>query len=292
MVDKEGLVIIDKIDGGFIWIIAINRPKVRNCIDGKTARELAKTFIEFDEDPKSRVAVLYGKEGCFCAGSDLSVVSGVDISNELKPIIVPPNSVKPPSSNQGGIDHNNSGVMGFSRLLLSKPVIAAVAGYAVAGGLELACWCDLRVAEEDAVFGVFCRRWGVPLIDGGTFRLPHLIGLSRAMDMILTGRPVNAKEALEFGLANRVVPKGTSLEHSITLARQLVLYPQHCLQADRLSAYQSFYHHNLRSALTLEYNNGTPTLKEAAQGAKEFIKDKKGRHGSFVNFMPSETSKL
>jgi len=271
-------------DNGEIWVISINRPEVRNCVDGQTAAELAETFIAFDKDATSRVAVLYGKRGFFCAGADLRAVSNQPNVTQIK---VDPVDVSEVPKNE---DHNTTGVMGFSRLLLSKPVIAAVQGHAVAGGLELACWCDLRVVEENAIFGVFCRRWGVPLIDGGTFRLAHLIGMSRAMDMVLTGRPISAKEAYEFGLANRVVPPGTAVENSIALAREIAHFPQDCMRADRMSVYNAFYHRNFREALHSELGRGVLIVEEAAKGAKKFAEEKQGRHGSFEK--PSQKAKL
>jgi enoyl-CoA hydratase len=200
-----------------VTTVVLNRPERRNAVDGPMAGELANAFKEFEADRESDVAVLWGAGGNFCAGADLKAV-GTERGNEVEP--------------------SGDGPMGPTRLKLSKPVIAAVEGYAVAGGLELALWCDLRVAATDAVFGVFCRRWGVPLVDGGTVRLPRLIGTSRAMDMILTGRPVDASEALSFGLANRVVAPGTAREEAEALARQLTAFPQTCLRNDRRSVYQ------------------------------------------------------
>ncbi len=203
---------------GPVTTVIIDRPQVRNAVDGPTAAALAAAFREFDGDPGAAVAVLYGAGGTFCAGADLSAVGT-------------------PAGNRTSAD--GDGPMGPTRMTLSKPVIAAVSGYAVAGGLELALWCDLRVAEEDAVFGVFCRRWGVPLIDGGTVRLPRLIGLGRALDLILTGRAVDAAEALRIGLANRVVPPGQAREAAEELAAQLAALPQTCLRGDRMSAIES-----------------------------------------------------
>ncbi|MEW6776319.1 MAG: crotonase/enoyl-CoA hydratase family protein, partial [Bdellovibrionota bacterium] len=211
-------------------------------------------------DKDARAAVLWGDHGTFCAGADLKKAFVAGQGNRLSP--------------------EGDGPMGPSRMLLSKPVIAAVAGHAVAGGLELACWCDLRVVEETAVFGVFCRRWGVPLIDGGTVRLPRLIGLSRALDMILTGRPVDAKEALAMGLANRVVAHGKSREVAEELALEISHFPQACMLADRGSAYGQFI--PLEEALRREYDSGFKSLGsgEALLGAQSFAKGK-GRHGSF-----------
>lgn len=203
---------------GSVTTVILDRPEVRNAVDGPTARALADAFRAFDADPEASVAVLYGAGGTFCAGADLRAVGTA-------------------SGNQTTAD--GDGPMGPTRLTLSKPVIAAVAGHAVAGGLELAAWCDLRVAEEDAVFGVFCRRWGVPLIDGGTVRLPRLIGLGRALDLIMTGRAVDAAEALRMGLVSRVVPHGGAREAAEGLARELAALPQACLRNDRMSAIES-----------------------------------------------------
>src|SRR5690348_12425171 len=197
---------------GPVWTIVLDRPAVRNAVDGPTAEALYAAFVGFDRDDSALAGVLWGAGGTFCAGADLH-----QLNNPLF------------------ADINGIGPMGPSRMQLSKPVIAAVSGYAVAGGLELALWCDLRVVEQGAVFGVFCRRWGVPLIDGGTVRLPRLIGQSRAMDMILTGRGVDATEALAIGLANRVVPKGQARQGAEELAGELAKLPQQCMRSDRLS---------------------------------------------------------
>ncbi|MGV9775000.1 crotonase/enoyl-CoA hydratase family protein, partial [Streptosporangium sp. NPDC003464] len=199
---------------GSVTTVVLSRPEVRNAVDGPTAAALAGAFRDFEADPGAAVAVLWGEGGTFCAGADLKAI-GTDRGNWVAP---------------GG-----DGPMGPTRMRLTKPVIAAVAGHAVAGGLELALWCDLRVAEADAVFGVFCRRWGVPLIDGGTVRLPRLIGTGRALDMILTGRPVPAQEALDMGLVNRVVPVGGAREAAEGLAAAIARFPQGCMRGDRLS---------------------------------------------------------
>ena len=204
---------------GPVFTVVLSRPEHRNAVDGETAVALAEAFRQFEAEPDAKVAVLYGEGGTFCAGADLKAVSeGRRASN--------------PTRREG------DGPMGPSRMVLSKPTIAAVAGYAVAGGLELALWCDLRVVEESAIFGVFCRRWGVPLIDGGTVRLPRIIGMGRALDMILTGRPVGAEEALRFGLADRVVPDGESRTAAESLAEQIAGFPERCMRSDRLSAYE------------------------------------------------------
>jgi len=244
-----------------ITTILIDRPQAKNAVDGTTAEELSAAFREFDKDPDAYVAILGGTEGTFCAGADLKAVAGAGVCNKLLP--------------------EGDGPMGPSRMLLSKPVIAAVSGYAVAGGLELACWCDLRVVEESAVMGVFCRRWGVPLIDGGTVRLSRLIGMSRAMDMILTGRAVGAQEALQMGLANRVVPDGTALGAARELALSLVKFPQSCMRNDRMSAYRQ-WNLSLPDALATEFELGLAAINsgETLSGATRFAEGK-GRHGEF-----------
>ncbi|MCR9105040.1 MAG: crotonase/enoyl-CoA hydratase family protein [Gammaproteobacteria bacterium] len=242
-------------------VISIARPEVRNAVDGATARALAQAFREFDANDDSDVAILYGEFGSFCAGADLKAVATASGSNTLS------------------ID--GDGPMGPSRMTLGKPVIAAVSGHAVAGGLELACWCDLRVAERSATFGVFCRRWGVPLIDGGTIRLPRLIGHSRAMDMILTGRAVSAEEAFAFGLANRLVEDGQALAGALELAAQLSRFPQRCLRSDRLSACEQ-WGMPLEEALRNEFTRGLEVIesRETVEGASRFAAGR-GRHGEF-----------
>jgi len=244
---------------GPVTAVTLSRPEVRNAVDRQTAEELADAFREFESDAAARVAVLTGDRGYFCAGADLSKIAG---------------------GTPNRIDPDGDGPMGPSRLQLTKPVIAAVAGYAVAGGLELALWCDLRIMEESAVLGVFSRRWGVPLIDGGTVRLPRLIGLSRAMDMILTGRPVAAGEALQMGLANRVVANGTAKAAAVQLAHQIAAFPQTCLREDRMSAIEQF-DLPFNQAMTNEFNHGLQSLEEeAVPGAARFAKGA-GRHGHF-----------
>ncbi|HUO94456.1 MAG TPA: crotonase/enoyl-CoA hydratase family protein [Rhizomicrobium sp.] len=253
---------------GFVTTVILDRPEVRNAVDRPTAEALADAFVAFERDTDARVAVLWGAGGTFCAGADLKgVAEGRG------------NRTRPPGNDSLAVD----GPMGPTRMLLSKPVIAAVSGYAVAGGLELAAWCDLRVVEEDAVFGVFCRRWGVPLIDGGTIRLPRLIGQSHALDMILTGRPVGAREAERMGLANRVVAKGEARSAAEALARDIARMPQLCLKNDRLSAYEQFGL-SLPEALGNEFRRGMETLSsgEAREGAARFASGK-GRGGSFEN---------
>ena len=243
-----------------IAVITINRPQVRNAVDGPTARELAQAFTTFDEDDTLAVAILTGADGAFCAGADLKAVS---------------------EGRGNQVRESGLGPMGVSRMLLSKPVIAAIEGHAVAGGLELALWCDMRVAAEDAVFGVYCRRWGVPLVDGGTIRLPRLIGHSNAMDMILTGRGVSGEEARCMGLANRVVPKGQALAAARELALQLARFPQQCMRSDRVSAYEQ-WSLPLDEALINEYSHGWGTIQsgETREGASRFAAGE-GRHGVF-----------
>jgi enoyl-CoA hydratase len=243
---------------GKITTIIINRPQVRNAIDYPTALDLANAFREFDKDEGSHVAVLYGAGGNFCAGADLKAIANN-------------------SKDKNRVTEDGDGPLGPTRLRLTKPVIAAVSGYAVAGGLELALWCDLRVCEESAIFGVFCRRWGVPLIDGGTVRLPRLIGLSRALDMILTGRPVKADEAYMMGLANRVVKDGTSLEEAEKLAAQIAEFPQICMRHDRLSAIEQF-DYNFDEAMKNELRHGLHALnsKEILDGVRRFT-ERNGR---------------
>jgi enoyl-CoA hydratase len=244
---------------GPVTTVFLHRPARRNAVDGPTAARLAAAFREFDADPDAAVAVLHGEGGVFCSGADLTAV-GTERGNQVTP--------------------DGDGPMGVSRLRLGKPVIAAVSGYAVAGGLELALWCDLRVADETAVFGVFCRRWGVPLIDGGTVRLPRLIGTSRAMDMILTGRPVDAAEAAAIGLANRVVPPGQALAAAQETAAQLAAFPQACLRSDRASVLDS-EGLDETGALASEYRHGLTALEsDALGGAARFVSGE-GRHGTF-----------
>lgn len=244
------------------FVVTIERPERRNAVDGETARALYEAFKEFDADALLDVAILQGRGGHFCAGADLKSVSTGSGDNPVK-------------------SEGDLGPMGCTRLKLGKPVIAAVEGYAVAGGLEVACWCDLRVAAEGAVFGVFCRRFGVPLVDLGTVRLPRLIGHSRAMDLILTGRAVSADEALQMGLANRVAPRGGALEASLELARQLSAFPQLCLRNDRLSALAQ-WSLDWDEAQAVEYRFGVETLRSgsAREGAARFVGGQ-GRSGAF-----------
>ena len=241
-------------------VVSINRPEVRNAVDGPTAAALTAELRSADADPECSVVVLTGAGGTFCAGADLKAVAA-GRGNRVSP--------------------EGDGPMGPTRLVMSKPVLAAVEGHAVAGGLELALWCDLRVAADTAVFGVYCRRWGVPLIDGGTVRLPRLIGHSRAMDMILTGRPVSGGEALDFGLANRLVAEGEALEATVELGRSLAAFPQLCLRSDRRSALAQ-WGGGEAEAMTYEVEVGLETIRsgETQAGAARFSAGA-GRHGSF-----------
>jgi len=243
-----------------VFTVILSRPERRNAVDRTTAAELAAAFRSFDANPEAKVAVLFGEGDNFCAGADLKAVA----------------------ENGGNVVKvGGDGPMGPSRMQLSKPVIAAVAGYAVAGGLELACWCDLRVAEKSAVFGVFCRRWGVPLVDGGTVRLPRLVGQGRALDMILTGRPVGADEALRIGLADRVVEDGHAREAAEALAAQIAAFPQACMRADRLSAYAQ-WDSDFDTAMRGETEGGLDVIAsgETVSGAMRFAGGA-GRHGKF-----------
>jgi enoyl-CoA hydratase len=250
-------VVVEK--NGPITTVILSRPDVRNAVDRETAQALADAFREFDQDSGSHVGVLFGDNGTFCAGADLKAIA---------------------AGNHNRTETTGDGPMGPSRMVLSKPVVAAISGYAVAGGLELALWCDLRVMEEDAVLGVFCRRWGIPLIDGGTVRLPRLIGLSRALDLILTGRPVGAAEALDIGLVHRVVARGSSRAAAEELAREIAQFPQVCMRGDRMSAYQQF-DLGFEKAMENEFTHGLAALKEeTSAGAKRFAGGA-GRHGSF-----------
>ncbi|MGO3325091.1 crotonase/enoyl-CoA hydratase family protein [Gordonia sp. (in: high G+C Gram-positive bacteria)] len=244
---------------GPVTIIGIDRAEVRNAVDRRTAEALADAFRAFDADPDAAVAVLHGEHGTFCAGADLKAIS---------------------AGSGNRVAEDGDGPMGPTRLRLSKPVVAALSGHAVAGGLELALWADLRVAEQSAVLGVFCRRWGVPLIDGGTVRLPRLIGTSRAMDLILTGRAVSAAEALDIGLVNRVVADGEALPEAVRLAAEIAQFPQDCMRQDRLSVLEQ---EGLAEddALHNEYLHGLTSLQaDTVAGATRFAHGA-GRHGFF-----------
>jgi enoyl-CoA hydratase len=244
---------------GPVLTVTIDRPDVRNAVDRDTAAALADAFREFEADEELSVAVLTGAGRTFCAGADLKAVSRGE-ANRVEP--------------------DGDGPMGPTRMTLTKPVVAAIEGHAVAGGLELALWCDLRVAAEDAVLGVFCRRWGVPLIDGGTLRLPRLIGHSRAMDLILTGRPVDAAEALAIGLVNRVAAPGEALARAQALAEEIAAFPQVCMRSDRASALEQ-WGLTEADALAAEYRHGLRALEsESLAGATRFAEGA-GRHGSF-----------
>jgi enoyl-CoA hydratase len=242
---------------GPVTTVILDRQSVKNAVDRGAAEALADAFRAFDADPDARVGVLYGDHGTFCAGADLKAIASGQNPNRVAP--------------------DGDGPMGPTRMLLGKPVIAAIAGHAVAGGLELALWCDLRVVEETAVLGVFCRRWGVPLIDGGTVRLPRIVGLGRALDLILTGRAVSAAEALGMGLANRVVPAGEARPAAEALARELAALPQVCMREDRLSAYEQFGL-SLDEALANELRRGLRSLEAGAvEGARAFADRRPGR---------------
>ncbi|NUM56161.1 MAG: crotonase/enoyl-CoA hydratase family protein [Candidatus Hydrogenedentes bacterium] len=244
---------------GPVTTVILSRPERRNAVDRETAQALSDAFAAFDSDPGASVGVLYGDHGQFCAGADLKAIA---------------------AGNPNNLSEDGDGPMGPSRTLLSKPVIAAIEGHAVAGGLELALWCDLRVASETAVLGVYCRRWGVPLIDGGTVRLPRLVGLGHALDLILTGRGVSAQEALVMGLVNRVAPAGHARDAAETLAHDLAQFPQVCMRGDRLSAYQQF-DLTLPQALANEFRHGLRSLEaDSLAGAQKFASGA-GRHGSF-----------
>jgi enoyl-CoA hydratase len=245
---------------GAVTTIVLDRPERRNAVDRSAAHELAEAFRAFDADPTARAAVLWGAGGTFCAGADLKAIA---------------------TATGNRLEADGDGPMGPTRMLVSKPTIAAVSGHAVAGGLELALWCDLRVVEEGAVMGVFCRRWGVPLVDGGTVRLPRLIGLSRALDLILTGRAVDAREAERIGLANRVVPTGQSRATAEALAAEIAAFPPRCVVSDRRSAYESTGLEQA-AALAREFELGKATIDsgESRDGAGRFA-DGAGRHGKF-----------
>jgi enoyl-CoA hydratase len=257
---------------GHVTTVIHSRPEARNAVDRVHAEALAAAFAAFEHDGDARVAVLWGEGGNFCAGTDLKAVASARGNR-----VAPPRALFVPG------DPDVSGPMGVTRMQLSKPVIAAVAGYAVAGGLEIALWCDLRVAEEGATFGVFCRRWGVPLVDGGTIRLPRIVGQGRALDMILTGRPVAADEALRIGLADRVVANGTSRAAAERLAAEIAAFPQRCVRADRRSALEQWSLPEA-GALANEYRHGIAVIEsgETQHGAARFAAGA-GRHGSFAS---------
>lgn len=254
---------------GPVTVVTLQRAEVRNAVDAATAQALHAAFVAFDADPQARVAVFHGAHGHFCGGWDLQ--AGARLAQaDIDPVA---------ALDFSPADANPLGPMGPSRLLLSKPVVASISGAAVAGGMELALWCDLRVMESDAYFGVYCRRFGVPLIDGGTVRLPRLIGMGRALDLILTGRKVDAAEALQMGLCNRVVPTGQALQEAMALAEQLAAFPQATMLADRASAYAQ-WDLDLPHALHQEWLRGRDCIGEGLQGAARFSAGA-GRHGKF-----------
>jgi len=273
---------VNVVRNGPVTTVILDRPHARNAVDGPTALALHEAFDQFDRDDSAAVAVLWGDHGTFCAGADLKAIGTPDSNPTHRPRQGSP----APGSDVAGKPAPGSDVagkpapapMGPTRMILSKPVIAAVSGYAVAGGLELALWCDLRVVEQDAVFGVFCRRWGVPLIDGGTVRLPRLVGHSRAMDMILTGRAVGAEEALAMGLANRVVPSGQARAAAEELAAELARAPQGCMRSDRLSALHQ-WGQSEADAIDFEFGSLSRVAQETIAGARRFAGGA-GRHGA------------
>ena len=249
---------------GPVFIVTINRPERRNAVDDVTAEALIAAFTAFEADENAAVAILTGAGGGFCAGADLKALAARESTRRVQP---------------GGL--NSAAPMGPTRMRLSKPVIAAIEGYAVAGGMELALWCDLRVMAENATFGIFCRRFGVPLIDLGTIRLPRLIGQSRAMDLILTGRPVDANESFAIGLANRIAPPGEALSHAVALAKEIAAHPRRCMRSDRISALEQ-WGMDENAAIDNEVRLGLETLRsgETVAGARRFAGGA-GRHGSF-----------
>ena len=267
MADQEPDAIQTSYPCNGILVLAINRPSRKNAVDLTTAQKLYDAFRAFEDDDTLKVCVLHGAHGTFCAGGDLHSIAKA--GGQASPSIP-------------RVNGRNVGPMGPSRLQVKKPVIAAVAGHAVAGGLELSLIADMRIVEEDAIFGVFCRRWGVPLIDGGTVRLQAVVGLGRAMDMILTGRAVSARQALSMGLANRVVAKGTALDEALAVAKQLLEFPWACMVADRSSCYNAVYNaSSFEDALSYEFDNGMDALRtEGIKGAAEFSSGA-GRHGSY-----------
>ncbi len=249
-------------ENGHVCTIILDRPAKRNAVDRQTAEALQQAFEQFEQNDRLRVAVLWGANGTFCSGADLTAMADPQTRNVVHP------------------DGKGFGPMGPTRMMLSKPVIAAISGHAVAGGLELALWCDLRVAEVSAVFGVFCRRWGVPLIDGGTVRLPRIVGQSRAMDMILTGRAVDAQEAHQMGLANRLVPDGCARQQAEALAADIARFPQQCMKADRAAAYRQ-WELPMADALQNEGRHGYAVVQEESLAGAERFSKGAGRHGEF-----------
>ncbi len=260
-----------------VWTVVMSRAEARNAVDPETAEALVAAFGAFEADETASVAVFWGEGGSFCAGFDLKHAAGG--AAEIDAL-----AFAEGASAEGGADDGTSGdargPMGPTRMRLSKPVIAAIAGPAVAGGMEMALWCDMRVMEEDAYFGVYCRRWGVPLIDGGTVRLPRLVGMGRAMDIILTGRKVPADEALRIGLCERVVPAGRARQAAEDLAHEIARFPQACMRADRASAYAQ-WDMDMRAALKQEFEGGLPALKAEGLGGAARFAGGKGRGGDF-----------
>jgi enoyl-CoA hydratase len=256
---------------GAVWTVVHSRPEARNAMDPRSADALVAAFEQFDADPSAHVAVLWGEGGAFCAGWDLKTVSDLDLADPVGNLNFPAGGGKAPR-----------GPLGPSRMELSKPVIAAVEGPAVAGGMELAMWADVRVMAEDAYFGVYCRRWGVPLIDGGTVRLPRLVGMGKAMEIILTGRKVPADEACRIGLCEKVVAHGAAREAAEEMAQQIARFPQECVRSDRLSAYRA-WGKSVREGLESEWATSAGIVKaEGIRGATRFAEGK-GRHGDFNN---------
>jgi len=254
---------------GPITTVIIDRPDARNAVNPETADALVAAFKDFDSDPASSVAVFYGEHGYFCAGWDLKHASSGEGHLEFNELAMPTDDSEPPR-----------GPLGPSRLELSKPVIAAVAGPALAGGMELALWCDIRVMEEDAYFGVYCRRWGIPLMDGGTVRLPRIVGQGRALEIIMTGRKVPAAECYQIGLCEKIAPRGKAREEAEKLAHEIARFPQECMRADRRSVYLQ-RGLPVRDALRKEWYNATEALKnEGIAGATRFVSGR-GRHGDF-----------
>jgi enoyl-CoA hydratase len=254
---------------GSVWTVIHSRPEARNAMDAKSADDLVAAFETFDAEPSANVAVFWGEGGAFCAGWDLKSVSSLDQANPVGNIDFPKDGGKPPR-----------GPLGPSRLELSKPVIAAVEGPAVAGGMELAMWSDVRVMAESAYFGVYCRRWGVPLIDGGTVRLPRLVGMGKALEIIMTGRKVSAEEAYRIGLCEKVVPHGRAREAAEEMAQEIARFPQECMRSDRLSAYRA-WGKPVREGLEIEWATSASIVKaEGIRGASRFAEGK-GRHGDF-----------
>ena len=267
---------------GFVTVVTLDRPQVRNAVDFSTARALYEAFLTFDADEEALVAVFHGAHGHFCAGWDLQFGAqmALELGSSAAEVLGDLDFTPVQAGSAGDVKAPlPPGPMGPSRLLLSKPVVAAVSGAAVAGGMELALWCDMRVMEEDAYFGVYCRRFGVPLIDGGTVRLPRLVGMGRAMDLILTGRKVDAHEALQMGLANRVVAKGHARDAAVELARQLANFPQETMRADRMNAYEQ-WDLPLPQALHLEWERSKHRIADGLEGATRFAGGE-GRHGKF-----------